>query len=354
MQKKSERLFRIFNRLKTKPHTVEELHRWCQSHDIPAGPRTIYRYLTEIQSLAVENGFKVVSNESELREKKWHVEPDADAKRNRLDEAIIGFQLLSRLSGQHVRSIGSEYIDKLSLQIQQSLDSSGLGPAIFNHMVLTGWGEAEYQEKDRRLLKEIIQAIDKKTVVKVRLLQQLQAEDPQPESALYHLHCLVSHRGSLFITATKSDARELLFLDFESILKLIPTDKHFKKQFTHEQVMGMLNKRFGITYSKGPQHHIKLAFHPSDKSGSNGFHNPFIQKRKWHSTQRFHLDKNGLLIMEFESTLNRELIGWIMMWLDHIQVLGPPELKKLIDQKLDLMKENLKGKRPYFSTPGDF
>ncbi|MFM8916924.1 MAG: helix-turn-helix transcriptional regulator [Bacteroidota bacterium] len=357
MQKKSERLFRIFTRLKEVPQSVEELHLWCKSQNIPGGLRTIYRYIDELTEAVKENGFQVVSIGKGTRDLKWHVIPIQDNPSTaRLGDAIKGFQIMSQLSGLHVKSIGLDYLQKLSDDVLHSLNSEDSGSIdLINHLVVTGWGQTRYDERDRKNLEVILKAIGEKRKVQLDFIAQLQTEDPLASERLWKPHVLVSHRGSIFIACNKEYESKLFFIDLESIISVKIKNVKFRNQLPKLAVESFLKDRFGITPGNGPVFKIKLAFHPSDPKTVSGFKNPFVQKRIWHPGQRFSIDTSGkYLVLEFDSQLTRELVGWIMMWMDHIKVLEPIELKSLILQKMDAMKEILDGADPLFSTPGRF
>ena len=67
------------------------------------------------------------------------------------------------------------------------------------------------------------------------------------------------------------------------------------------------------------------------------------------------MDESGkYIVLEFDSQLNRELVGWVMMWMDHVKILDPPELKHLVSEKLDSMRRILEGADPMYSTPASF
>ena len=150
----------------------------------------------------------------------------------------------------------------------------------------------------------------------------------------------------------KSDV--ICFLDIESIIKVRLLVKRFNQQLSKQDVELELVNRFGVTASNGPLYTIRLGFLPSDDYQRSGYLNPFVQKRNWHINQRFYKDPNGLVVLEFKAPLSRELVGWIMMWMDHVKVISPPELIHLIDKKLDDMKRVIGGDPPFFSSPDLF
>ena len=57
--------------------------------------------------------------------------------------------------------------------------------------------------------------------------------------------------------------------------------------------------------------------------------------RNWHPKQSFEVINNGNIIMSFESDLNIELVGWVMMWMENVKVLNPPALKHIIKTKAE-------------------
>ncbi|MGR6087309.1 MAG: helix-turn-helix transcriptional regulator [Arcticibacter sp.] len=357
MQKKSERLFRIFTRLKETPQSAEELHHWCKSHNIPAGLRTIYRYIDELSAAVKENGYEVISIGKGARDSKWSVVPSRNHPATaKLGEAIKGFQIMSQLSGLHVKSIGLDHLQKLSDEVVHSLKSEDAGSInLINHLVVTGWGQTRYDERDRKNLEDVLKAIGEKRKAQIEFIPQLQSEDPLPNKQLWKLHALVSHRGSIFIACTKERSSKIVFIDLESIISVKLKSDKFRNQLPKLAVESCLQDRFGITPGKGSHYKVRLAFHPSDFKAVTGFKNPFVQKRIWHPGQRFSIDASGkYLILEFNSQLTRELVGWIMMWMDHVKVLEPPELKTLLLQKMSAMKKILDGGDPLFSTPGRF
>lgn len=263
---------------------------------------------------------------------------------------------MTQLSGLHVKSIGLDHLKKLSDDLIDSLETEDSGSIrLINHLAVTGWGQTRYDERDRRNLEVVLKAMSEKRKVQLEFLPQLQSEDAPPNRKLWKLHVLVSHRGSIFIASTNGNSSRLYFIDLESIISVKLKNEKFRNQLPKLAVESCLQDRFGITPGKGSNYKIRLAFHPSDIKAVTGFKNPFVQKRIWHPNQRFSVDASGkYLVLEFNSQLTRELLGWIMMWMDHVKILEPPELKMLVSQKIKSMKNVLDGGDPLFSTPGHF
>ena len=356
MQKKSERLFRIFKRLKDHPQTAEELFRWCKSQNIPASLRTVYRYLEELSTNSPENGFHVVSEGVGIRDLKWKAVPNADHHATLLGDALSGFHIISQLSGANSIPVGNVEADGMTKDVLQSISTTDLQiSTLLNNLIVTNWGRALYSEKDRSIMANALQAIEAKRKVEISLLDQLQAEEPMKGIRIWKLYALVFHRGSIFIASGLDTSSKLYFLDLESIVSIKLTKQQFRNSISRPTINKQLETRFGITAHDGQVYKVKLAFHPSDAKMVTGFLNPFLQKRVWHPNQRFSKDPSGrYLTLEFESQLNRELVGWILMWMDHIKILEPLQLIQIVKSKLQAMQLVMDGKEPRFNTPRRF
>jgi hypothetical protein len=120
-----------------------------------------------------------------------------------------------------------------------------------------------------------------------------------------------------------SQIKEYNVLKYKKKYPIKDLKEGFKKHFLN---------RFGVTKNTNDQvYRIKLLF--SSATGS------YIQKRIWHSSQKFK-KQNGLLEMTLKCGINRELLGWLNSWMYNVKILGPPELieyyNKSLKEVLDL------------------
>ncbi|MFM8433359.1 MAG: helix-turn-helix transcriptional regulator [Bacteroidota bacterium] len=354
MQRKSERLFRIYQRLKTVPQTIDELHRWSQNVDLGIGKRTLYRYLEELEISMNEPGFELIVTNHDAKEKRWQVvstKRNSDRKRK---DAIRSYYLLKNLSGKHLHSVSSGYLESLEQEFNQTNEPEHRDGLLQDHLIVTGWAEAEYAPEDTAILLRLLQAIESKEYVLLELLPQLSAEQPIDGYHEWAVHYLVNHRGSLYIAAVRKPGCRFHFLDIESIRTVKSTAKRFRNHPHRSEVQKELSRRFGITAGDGPVYSVSICFYASMPGRKDGMNNPFIEKRSWHPTQKFKYDNDGHVILQFKSQLNRELVGWLFMWLDHIKVLGPPPLVSLIQKKLNDMQAVMNGRSPLKSLPARF
>ena len=87
-----------------------------------------------------------------------------------------------------------------------------------------------------------------------------------------------------------------------------------------------LNKRFGVSKNiDDTTYSITLEF--SSVTGQ------FIMRNFWHNSQTFK-EQNGKIIMQLECGINRELIGWLYMWMYNVRIVEPPILKEYYTKAL--------------------
>ena len=354
MQRKSERLFRIYQRLKTVPQTIDELFRWSNHVDLGIGRRTLYRYLEELESSIHEPGYEVIITNHETKEKRWQVVKNKRAKDHQRVQAIHSYYLLKNLSGKHIHSLSAGYLDELEQEFNQNNEPDHHNNILHNHLIVTGWAEANYSRADTEILLMLLHAIEKREYVSLEFLPQLSAEQPVAGNHEWSVHYIINHRGSLYVAAIQHGQSVFRFLEIESIVKAVPAKRRFRKHPSRSVVEKELSRRFGITAGEGPVYKIVVLFHASDTDNGRGMSNPFIEKRTWHSTQQFKYRKDGFIELHFKSQLNRELLGWLLMWMDHIKVQSPPQLISLLDKKLDDIKSVIKGRAPIKSQPEYF
>jgi len=108
---------------------------------------------------------------------------------------------------------------------------------------------------------------------------------------------------------------KVLDQDFE-----YPTDLDLKKYF-----------KSGSFNFADEVHRVTLKFPPKIKD--------YILERDWYPNQEMELQKDGSVIMTFESDLNMITVGWIKGFGADVKVLEPKELRDNIRKDL---KENLR------------
>jgi hypothetical protein len=334
MQRKSERLFRIYQRLKSIPQTIEELYRWSKQADLGISRRTLYRYVEELENAIHEPDFELVVTNQESKEKKWHIVHSKRSVDRRRRDAIRSYYLMKYLSGNHIHSLSAGFLDVLEQDFHKNADPDHHNGILPHHLIATGWSEANYSDNDAAHLLVLIKSIEEKQFVKLELTQQLAAEAPVNGIHEWAIHFIISHRGSLYVAAIRKGQQRIHFMELDSMISVIPAGVKYRKHIPKSEVDKELSKRFGITASEGPVYKISILFKSGNDSSKEGFRISFIQNRTWHTSQKFIPHAGGGVILQFKSQLNSELLGWLLMWMDAIEVLGPPQLLKLLDKKI--------------------
>lgn len=346
MQRKSERIFRIYQRLKSLPQTIDELYVWSKKVDLGIGRRTLYRYLDELENTLHEPGFELVTTNHNSKEKRWQVVRAKRTNDEERSEALRRYYLLKYLSGKHLDSLTDGYLETIERELNQHSDLDHRNGMLRNHLITTGWAEASYSEKDIEVLMTLLRAIENKELVTLELLPSLSAEKPLKGVFDWSVHFIISHRGTFYAAAMRKGHKRFYFLDIESVSKISYPNMRFRKHPAREEVEQELARRFGITHSDGPVYNISILFPTVSSQVNQELLNPFLEKRSWHPTQRFVHGENGQLILQFRSPLNRELLGWVLMYMDQIKVLGPPQLITMVERKMAEIHAVLNGKEP--------
>jgi predicted DNA-binding transcriptional regulator YafY len=62
---------------------------------------------------------------------------------------------------------------------------------------------------------------------------------------------------------------------------------------------------------------------------------PFVLETKWHRTQQEQRDKGGELTLSFRVAGLDEILGWILTWTGHVEILEPVKLQKMYRERLE-------------------
>ena len=117
---------------------------------------------------------------------------------------------------------------------------------------------------------------------------------------------------------------EFWTLAIHRIVKLQLLDEVFPDDHSFSQ-KEFLKSRFGL-FSGKPEK-IKLKF--------NKFIRHYIDRKRWHATQKISSDKKGNLILEMDVAISPELISWIMSWHKFVKVIKPKSLVQDIRSNLE-------------------
>lgn len=107
------------------------------------------------------------------------------------------------------------------------------------------------------------------------------------------------------------------------------------KQFDYDKLLIGFNTYaktlFGVTKNIDDNiYKVKLEF--SSVTGS------YIETFVWHHSQKFKR-KDNTIIMTLKCGINRELVGWIFMWMYNVRIVEPPELQDYYNRTINQIEK---------------
>jgi len=123
------------------------------------------------------------------------------------------------------------------------------------------------------------------------------------------------------------DNDELILLAIEQIVELKILNSKFSRTNIEPFLEKRLKENFGVTHNIDDElYDIVIEF--AKETGD------FVSRHTWHPTQNFKVLKSGNYLMTMHCGINRELIGWIMMWMSNARVKGPKTLQNMVADKM--------------------
>jgi predicted DNA-binding transcriptional regulator YafY len=201
-----------------------------------------------------------------------------------------------------------------------------------NSVVNSEWSEFIYKSKHKKFLKELLKAITNKIVVSIKCYDHEHLVDVNFEPMR-----LIYHRGTVHLLGChyKNSNKALHVIELDAIESIAVLDKRFNMKGNQKLIDNYLNTKFGV-HNTADMKVYKIVIHISKSAGI------YISNRFWHKTQKFKELSDGSFHMEMQCTINIELVGWIMSWLEHMKVVSPAILKEHIADRASYMHQMYK------------
>lgn len=149
---------------------------------------------------------------------------------------------------------------------------------------------------------------------------------------------LILHRGSYYLGGWNINKKCAQFLGVNQLKHISNLNTTFSFSRYETLVKKELDARFGITKNINQEvYRIKLEF--SSATGA------FVSNHYWHATQVFK-SSNGNIIMTMFCGINRELISWLCQWLYNVKIIEPPILIAYHNKVLKEMQETCSASTP--------
>ncbi len=350
MSDKSERLFKIYSRLKRGPLTVDMMKAWAAKNDIAVSERTFYRDLKDLETSLLTDDERLVVTEGEKNKKTWKIE--FSKSRNSLTEFDINSYLLFRnFLPQSLVDARKESFRKIENLFYFSYSKSRFE----NFITVAGQqirGSHFYEVSDLEsysvVLEDMIWCIQNKRELEIKEIvgdyTSISHEVQFPDTLLPLQ--LLYHRGVVHICGFIKNTEKLVVIAVEQIKCYKVSNMMFDNDELLKILEKEMNKRFGITENMNEKlYRVELEF--SENTGN------FVRNQHWHTSQKFQKKKNGNIVMKMHCGINRELVGWIFQWMNNVRVNKPAVLNKIMIKKFeDLLKSYKNGAK--VSSNNDF
>lgn len=331
---KAVNLLRIYNRLRQSPVTLDVLYQWTGRRGIKISKRSLYRYLDDLEKTVQFQGEKMTVYEGEKNKKVWKIEFDKSSSslsqfdintyyflRNFIPQSLVGPRVTS--------------LEKFDRVIYEALSKSRFQTNVDAHdnsFLQTKYKNAIYNEKDHVFLEDIIWAIQNHRKIKIDAINF----DPQYFPVNFDKDLLVCpikllyHSGYLYICTYSPDVEQIVILPFSDILECSITNIDFNPTKYQADLKEYLLTHFGVALNYDDKlYDITIE--------AASFIGNYISTVFWHTSQKFETLPNGNKLIHLRCGINRELIAFIMFFLNNVKVLQPLVLKEKIVETLQKM-----------------
>lgn len=337
-----ERIIRIYNRLRRGPVTIEIISKWAKQAGIVVSDRQLYRDLEQLKRFALADGEMVKEFVNEKNKKIWKLEyKEKSEKLTSYD--INSFFLLKNFAPYAVLEERKSSIEKFEKIIYKNFSHNNFQQYIqANELLLrhTNFMENMYGAEEHTKVEELIWALHNKRILIVEkdLINVANIDiDKNPFPFPMYPMELVFHKGRMHLSGlTKQNQFVIFAVDKQLCYSL--TNEIFSRKRLLPHYKSEFDKLFGISKAvDGKTYHIKLEFARGYAESFKNFH--------WHATQEWKELKNGNYMLSFQSSIGRELVGFIALGLAMVKVHQPKTLKDLVLKKfketVDVYEKNL-------------
>lgn len=326
-----ERLIRIYNRLRRGPVTIEIISKWATQAGIDVSDRQLYRDLEHIKSIALIDGEIVKEYINEKNKKTWKLEYKEKLEKISAYD-INSFFMLKNFAPLPVLNERKASIEKFEKIIYKSFSQNNYQQYIqANELFMrkTNFHENMYGSNEHEKIEDLIWCLQNNRVIVIEedLINAANIDVSKSSFplAMYPVE-LVFHRGRVHLSGF-SKTRQFLLFAIDKDFHFTLTNEIFNRKKLLDEYENHFQKLFGISKPINDKvYNVKLEFTKSYAESLKHFH--------WHHTQSWEQLKNGHYLLCFQSSIGRELVGFIARGLAMIKVRQPKILKDLVLKKL--------------------
>lgn len=325
MSAKLDRLFNIYNLLKSRPVTISYISTWAERRNLKISERTFYRDLRELEKVMLGANEKIVVSIGEKNKKTWKIEFSESEELNEFD--IDTYYIIQNFLPSSLYNSRKDSQDRIQRIFYKNVSKSRFEDfaSYSNKQLMNSKFSEHFNDNEKKLLSDLLWTL--RNSREIEILEAYYDFTSLSVSISFPLVLLplqlIYHRGVMHIVGFLKDKKTIIILALDQISKYQLTNISFDNKKLLQNLQKEMGKRFGITQNINTKiYSIELEF-----SGLTG---SFVKNAHWHHTQQFEQLPSGNYRMTMECGLNRELVGWIFMWMSNVKVLKPAKLRDLV------------------------
>jgi len=333
---KTKILFEIFHELQRRIHSIDSLHAYLVKSDYSVGKRSIYRYIDELYEALNPALYQLESEVGSDKVKWFSIKPVEARELIATSEWIEIFMVLSQFKDLFLTRLEKKQtVERLiDLLIANGPVKAGVlvRKWLANDMIeVSNFGEVLLTPELKKNIYKFLNYHQEASTFQITAYAFDLAHNkqvPPLHDALFPVR-LHYHRGNYVFEVYSIALNQIFNLEVDMVKGLKLADQNIGK---YERRESPKKELFGYHKSIIDQTRlVVLKFPPTP-----GFH---VKNRLWSKNQEIQELEDGSVILKFKTEINIELLGWIMMWLDNVQILEPKELKTLYSNHLDRMTQ---------------
>jgi hypothetical protein len=332
-----QRIGLLYDKLIHNACDVTEIEALYRENNIQLKRRQIYRDIILLEKLTASKGDRLKTIQINDKKRKWIVV--AKEKKKKINSDIIYTHFFKKNNSVPLITKDriweyNNFVDNLlknsaSVEFQlPSLVDIKSDDIIFDSNFFIKKPNLELENK----LRHLYWCISNHTKIKIiRTKLDSTCNQTIPAPLYFNPLKIIIHRGTFYIAGTTSNKRVLAFELGEIIEYEVLKTKYKNVKELVNHLAKEMNKRFGLSENiNNKTYNIILEF--SDVTGE------FISAFHFHKSQKFYRHNENIR-MELNCGINRELIGWIMMWMTNVRIISPIKLSELYHFTLERIKE---------------
>ncbi|MDR2756789.1 MAG: WYL domain-containing protein [Planctomycetaceae bacterium] len=192
------------------------------------------------------------------------------------------------------------------------------------HEIKRGWSN---YSKQSGILRTLMNGCEDEREVNIRYQSNFSTQE---KNYSIHPYEFATYEGTLYLIGFSCERQMIVTWKTNRITFADLTAKKFTKPKKNELAKYYRNS-FGVFITNEPAQKVRIRIAPEMAR--------YVQEHHWHETQKFKVQENQSIIIEFELAPTRELINWILKFGKSAEVLKPLTLRqKIKDEITEMLK----------------